>query len=192
MRAVACAPAGRYPAPMPSARPFRLALAALLLFAAGGACAQVRHCVTAAGGNVYTDKRCEELAAVPAPPPAATLVPGAAVRRPACARTLRDLSFELQAAIDAQDVNRLAASYDWAGMSTRAGFAVLDRLAAIARRPLLDIVPLYPGAGDGFLADEPTRAPSALRLEQTLDDSATPAPTVLSLRRTLGCWWVRF
>ncbi|HET6434827.1 MAG TPA: hypothetical protein VFG18_03890 [Xanthomonadaceae bacterium] len=177
---------------MPGLRPLRPVLAALLLLAAGSACAQVRHCVTADGADVYTDKRCEELDAVPAPPPPALPGPGATRRRPACARTLRDLSFELQAAIDAQDVNRLAASYDWAGMSTRAGFAVLDRLAAIARRPLIDIVPLYAGVDEGLLAEDPGQPPLALRLEQTLDGSATPAPTVLSLRRTLGCWWVRF
>lgn len=165
-------------------------VAALLLAAAGDTRAQVRHCVSATGADIYTDKRCEALDAVPAPPSTPPM-PGAR-HRPACARTLRDLGFELQAAIDAQDVNRLAASYDWDGMSTRNGYAVLDRLASIARRPLLDIVPLYGGADDAFLADHAPRAPVALRLEQTLRDSATPAPTVLSLRRDLGCWWVRF
>jgi hypothetical protein len=35
------------------------------------------------------------------------------------------------------------------------------------------------------------RAPSGLRLEQTLGGTATPARTVLGLRRYLGCWWVR-
>jgi hypothetical protein len=165
----------------------------LLLLAAGVACAQVRHCVSADGTDIYTDKRCDQLGAVPALPPVPS-VTGTTAYRPTCARTLRDLAFELQSAIDSQDVNRLAASYVWNGMSTRNGYAVLDRLAAITQRPLLDIVPLYGGTDESepLLPAVPRRAPVALRLEQTLRNSTTPAATVLSLHRELGCWWVRF
>ena len=34
------------------------------------------------------------------------------------------------------------------------------------------------------------RAPSGLRLEQTLANGSTPSHTVLGLRRYLGCWWI--
>lgn len=165
----------------------------LLLLVAGAACAQVRHCVSADGTDIYTDKRCDQLGAVPALPPVPS-VTGTTAYRPTCASTLRDLAFELQAAIDSQDVNRLAASYVWNGLSTRSGYAVLDRLAALTQRPLLDIVPLYGDADESepFLPAIPRRAPVAFRLEQTLRNSATPAATVLSLHRELGCWWVRF
>ena len=179
---------------MPDLR--RLFVVVLLLCAAGAAGAQVRHCVSAEGTDVYTDKRCDQVDAVPAPP-RAPVAAGAIARPTGCARTLRDLAFELQAAIDSQDVNRLAASYDWDGMSTRSGYAILERLAAIARRPLVGIVPLYgsavaDAAAGADLADVVHRRPSALRLDQVARDTASPAPTVLSLRRDLGCWWVRF
>ena len=169
------------------------ALLILLCLCAPAAWAQVRHCTTPEGIDVYTDRRCEELGAAPAPtPPAAPA--GAAAYRGGCARTLRDLVFSMQTAIDQHDPNRLADSYLWDGQSTRSGYAVLDRLVAIAQRPLADIVPVYPG-GDGtalYPQDTPARAPVALRLEQTLANGVTRAPTVLALHRALDCWWVSF
>ena len=72
----------------------------------------------------------------------------------------------------------------------------MDRLDGIARRPLVDIVPVYPAAADGEAGDyypqtTVRRAPVALRLEQTLGNGSTPSRTVLGLRRYLGCWWVQ-
>ncbi|MGN6512368.1 MAG: hypothetical protein ACTHKZ_02170 [Lysobacteraceae bacterium] len=152
--------------------------------------AQVRHCTTPEGIDVYTDRRCEDVGAVPAlaRPPAPAATPA---YRAGCARTLRDLAFALQSAIDARDVNRLADSYLWTGLSTQGGYAVMDRLAAIAQRPLAGIEPVQGGGGDDA-ADTARQAPVALRLEQTLRDGSTPANTVLPLRRYLGCWWISF
>lgn len=171
------------------------AVAALLLALAPPiATAQVRHCTTADGLDVYTDRRCEDLGALPAQARQATTptAPGAASHTN-CARTVRDLAFAMQSAIDQRDPNRLADSYLWGGQSTATGYAVLDRLATIAERPLADIVPVYAGGGDPALypQEASTRAPVALRLEQTRG-AATPATTVLALRRYLGCWWVTF
>jgi hypothetical protein len=36
------------------------------------------------------------------------------------------------------------------------------------------------------------RNPVALRVEQTVGNSATPARTVFGLTHYFGCWWVRF
>ena len=155
--------------------------------------AQVRHCTTPEGLDVYTDRRCEDLGAAPAQERPAAPSAGA-VSRSGCARTVRDLAFAMQTAIDHHDPNRLADSYLWTGLSTQSGYTVLDRLARIAERPLADIVPVYPGGSDAALYPQDTggRAPVALRLEQTLANGATPASTVLALRRYLGCWWVSF
>ena len=165
----------------------------LLCLCAPGAWAQVRHCTTPEGIDVYTDRRCEDLGAAPARiPPAA---PAASTTyRAGCARTLRDLVFAVQTAIDQQDPNRLADSYLWNGQSSQSGYAVLDRLASIAQRPLAEIVPVYAGGDEAGLYPQETssRAPVALRLEQTLPNGVTRTPTVLALRRYLGCWWVSF
>jgi hypothetical protein len=165
----------------------------LLCLHAPTAWAQVRHCTTPEGIDVYTDRNCQELGAAPAkPPPAASAA--SATYRAGCARSLRDLVFAVQTAIDQHDPNRLADSYLWNGQSTQSGYALLDRLASIAQRPLAEIVPVYAGDSEAALYPQETtsRAPVALRLEQTLANGVTRAPTVLALRQSLGCWWVSF
>ena len=120
--------------------------------------------------------------------------------RSSCSRTLRDLVYEVTAAIDSRDVNRLAGVYDWNGMSTEAAYGIMGKLDAIAQRPLVDVVPVLPRIPDedGTLVDgeyypqvAARRAPVGLRLEQTLGNSATPSRTVLGLRKYMDCWWVR-
>jgi hypothetical protein len=171
--------------------PRRLLLLLLLCCAAFPAGAVVRRCIAADGTLVFTDRRCADVGAVERAQsdtaPAATGQPG---YRSACPRTLRDLVDELQMAIDTRDVNRLAAIYQWAGLSNASAYRVMDRLDAIASRPLADIGPVY--GGDAQSATEPVhgRAPVALRLEQTLANGSTPSHTVLGLRRALGCWWI--
>lgn len=119
-------------------------LVALLQAPALPAAAQVNRCTTADGGTLYSDRPCAAFGATSsaAPPPG-----GAATGtryRGGCARRLQDLVFEVTTAIESGDANRLAASYHWPGHSTRGGNATIDRLDAIARRPLLDITALRP------------------------------------------------
>lgn len=106
--------------------------------------AQVRRCVMADGTHVYTDRACADTGASERlsrhdPRPAA----GRPLRRD-CSRRLQDLVFELTAAIDSRDANRLAGIYHWPGTSSRSGDAVMDRLDAIVNRPLVDISPVRP------------------------------------------------
>lgn len=182
---------------------------ALLLIAAGAAWswpvhAQVKRCAGAGGELIYTDRKCEDIGAVDrlahAQGTAAT-----APYRGGCARRLNELVSDLSTAIDLRDVNRLAMVYDWAGMSTHRGYAVMGTLDAIAQRPLVDVVPIYGEpppivAADGTVVDTNAdgyfpqttlkRAPIGLRLEQTYTRGLTPSRTTFGLRKRLGCWWV--
>jgi hypothetical protein len=163
---------------------------ALACIGASDAAAQVRHCVTPEGGAIYTDRQCEALGATEEPVKHGRASP--AVQRGGCTRSLRDLMFEVGAAIDANDPNRLAGLYHWAGMSTRQAYAVVGRLDAIVQRPLVDVVPLMPGtSGDGYLHTTTQREPVGLRIEQTLANGVTPSRTVFGLQRHYGCWWIR-
>jgi hypothetical protein len=170
----------------------RLLLLSLLCCAALPAHAAVRRCTAADGTAVFTDRRCADIGAVERVPRAA--VPAARLHRSTCSRSLQDLVYELTTAIDSRDVNRLAGIYQWTGMSTRAGYAVMDRLQRIVDRPLVDMVPVFPGgdtpSGDYYPQVTVRRAPVALRLEQTLANGSTPSQSVLGLRQALGCWWV--
>ena len=167
--------------------------------------AQVRRCTTADGGTVFTDRLCTEVDAVerlPRDEAAATARP----YRGGCARTLRDLIFEVTSAIDARDGNRLATTYHWAGMSSRTGYGVIARLDGIAQRPLVDITALRPATpvvvaerpdvsapildGDYYPQTARNRAPTALRIDQTLADGSTPSRTIFGLRRHMDCWWI--
>jgi len=169
--------------------PLRPLICLVLLCGAFPAGAVVRRCVAADGTLVFTDRRCADVGAVERAPPAATIGITARPVRNACLRSLRDLVDELNLAIDSRDVNRLAGLYNWAGLSTRSGYQLMDRLQVVVERPLVAITPLGPRDADADDAGA-RRAPSGLRLEQTLANGSTPARTVLGLRRTQGCWWI--
>jgi hypothetical protein len=170
----------------PSCRFSALALLGVLA-AAPDVDAQVRRCVTDEGQVIYTDRRCESLGAQERAAPQRPAM--RAPYRGGCARTLRDLVFEVTEAINARDSNRLAAYYHWTGMSHAQAYARLARLDAIAQRPLVDVVPVLPDS----VSDAETwrRTPTALRLEQTQRNGVTPARAVFGLHRHLGCWWLR-
>lgn len=171
---------------MPRALPALLALA-LLLPAGGEASAQVRRCELPDGQTVYTDRRCDAIGATErrTPPPGQAQLRS---HRAACPRTLRDLYFEVGAAFESRDVNRLAGVYHWTGMSTRQGYDLMRRLQALVDRPFVDIQPIWPGGDDEAYA--PRRAPVGFRIEQTSANGSTPVRAVLGLRRHLDCWWV--
>lgn len=191
---------------MPSTRMLARCLAPLALAAAPWPQplqAQVQRCVSPAGEPVYTDRKCSEIGANErlASPSGHPLT----AYRGGCSRRLRDVVYGVTSAIEARDVNRLALLYDWAGMSTRQGYAVMTRLDGIVNRPLVDILPVYadppPVTGaDGTVVDRNAdgyfpqttvrRAPVGLRLEQTFSNGVTPARTTFGLRKRLGCWWL--
>lgn len=110
--------------------------------AGGEAQAQIRRCVMADGGHVYTDRQCADLGASERVPRAGTVQQGGRLIRRDCSRNLQDLVFELGASIDNRDVNRLAGIYHWPGTSTRGAQAIMNRLDGIVNRPLLGISPL--------------------------------------------------
>ena len=168
--------------------------------------AQVRRCVGPTGELIYTDRECEEIGATERALTSPGLGRTSSAYRGGCARRLVDLVYGVTGAIEARDANQLALFYDWAGMSTRQGYAVMAQLDGIVHRPLIDVLPVYSPsppilAADGSVADANAdgyypqttmrRTPVALRLEQTFSNGVTPSRTVLGLRKRLGCWWVR-
>jgi len=119
---------------------------------------------------------------------------------------VQDLVYSFSNALQSGDANQVAGVYDWAGMPTSTAYNVMTRLEAIAKRPLIDVQPMYSGDtnayGDDIVTfDETTgevvtRAPRkprliGLRVEQTLANGTTPSRTNFGLRQRLGCWWVR-
>jgi hypothetical protein len=190
------------------AAPFLLALSATTPAPAPGVAApqaaDVNHCIRDDGILVYTDKPCTSVRAHDIGEDDAVRGPFMPAYRNACIGSLREFAYELSSAIEVGDVNRLAALYRWNGTSTRAGYATMARLQDIVARPLLQVEPVYPApapepepeppimpALDPFASGPLHHGPPiALRLDQTLANGVTPAPTTLRLERELGCWWV--
>lgn len=168
---------------------------------------KVQRCTTASGQTVHTDKRCEDIGAMDRLP---QVVPGSAsgsagAYRAGCSRTLSDLVYQITAAVENRDVNRLAGVYQWTGVSNAAANGILDKLQAIVDRPLVDIVPVRPAPppvvdrngvviddnSDGYYPQTaPPQRPVGLRLEQTLNNGSTPSRTVFGLRRSYNCFWI--
>lgn len=189
----------------------RIAVLASLLLACAWwwparADAQVRQCIGSDGALVYTDRKCEDIGGRERPEAPAAASVGAVRGRATCARSVQDLVYSLSNAIQSGDANQIAGVYDWAGMSTANGYRLMARLDAIAKRPLVDVQPMYAGGANeygfdvvefdddtGEVVSKPPRKPRlvGLRVEQTLGASATPSRTVFGLRQHLGCWWVR-
>lgn len=169
--------------------------------------AQVRQCIGADGSLVYTDRRCEDIGATErVAPPAGMGIGGPHLYRGGCSRSVQDLVYSLSSAIQSGDANQIAGVYDWAGMSTANGYRLMARLEAIAKRPLVDVQPMYSGGANeygydivefdgetGAVISKPPRKPRliGLRVEQTLRNGSTPSRTVFGLRKNMGCWWVR-
>jgi hypothetical protein len=186
-----------------------LALACLLAYpclrpAAAQAQQQgVQRCTTMSGDTVYTDKRCEDVGAMDRLPSTTTTTATGALYRGGCSRTLSDLVVQVSSAIQAQDVNRLAGVYHWAGTSDAGALRILD---VVVQRPLVDIVPIRPAPApvldaDGQVVDanqdgyypqtaSQRQRPTGLRVVQTLKNSATPADTTFGLRRAYNCFWI--
>jgi hypothetical protein len=173
----------------------------------GDAEAQVRQCIGVDGTLVYTDRRCEDIGGVDRPVSQAPMgIQPRGFYRGGCSKSVQDLAYSLGNAIQSGDVNQVAGVYDWAGMSTANGYRLMARLEAIAKRPLVDVQPMYSGGANeygydivefdeetGAVLAKPPRKPRliGLRVEQTLANGTTPSRTVFGLRQHLGCWWVR-
>jgi hypothetical protein len=163
---------------------------------------RLNRCTDAGGQSVYTDRPCESLGARSRLPEPTAASAGNTRQRntlgASCPRRLSELVGALRGAMAANDVNRLSTLYLWGSVSDAGAQRILGQLESIARRPLVDIVPVYPQvqepllpAADGTAeAAEDRPNPIALRLEQVLPGTATPARSVLGLRRQYGCFWI--
>jgi hypothetical protein len=182
-----------------------IAIAALLFFATIVLPARaegVHRCVGANGAAVFTDQHCEDVGAVvrpePAPPFGAAPTQRVHVHVHDCARTTDDLHNGLEAALAAHDVNRIAAFYQWAGISSAESADILKRLQAIADRPLAAVHLVRPheptdANRDQTVASAKPSEARAIELVQTRSSNdPSPMRTEFALTAYMGCWWIRF
>lgn len=167
---------------------------------------RLNRCTDAQGQSVYTDRPCDSVGArsrLPPPAPTGSTLPRDTLGA-RCPRRLSELVEALRTGIVSNDVNRLSSLYPWGAVSDAGAQRILGQLESLARRPLVDVVPVYPRqdqvavpeegqspAAQGSDPEPPAvRHPVGLRLEQTLPGSVARASTVLGLRRQYGCFWI--
>ncbi|AEM49965.1 DUF4124 domain-containing protein [Stenotrophomonas maltophilia] len=167
---------------------------------------RLNRCTDAQGQSVYTDRPCDSVGAqsrLPSPAPTGSTLPRDTLGA-RCPRRLSELVEALRTGIVSNDVNRLSSLYLWGAVSDAGAQRILGQLESLARRPLVDVVPVYPSQGLASSQEEgqspaaqgsdpeppAARHPVGLRLEQTLPGSVSRASTVLGLRRQYGCFWI--
>jgi hypothetical protein len=145
----------------------------------------VKRCTAADGTLVYTDRKCDDIGAterVGAMPSAGGAIAGR--YRNVCARTVQDLVYSFSNALQSGDANQVAGVYDWAGMPTSTAYNVMTRLEAIAKRPLIDVQPMYSGDtnayGDDIVTFDETTGEVVTRAPRK------PAPDRLARRTDAG------
>lgn len=149
--------------------------------------AQVNRCTTDSGAEVYTDKPCAAIGANDRLPRGAA-IRGTGPRRLGCARSVQDLMYEITAAVDQHDINRLGSVYHWVGIGDESGSRILDRLQAIVDRPLVDIVAIRSAPRYEAYESETPPAPEASAPSDTFSASAAGDASVSSApsRRARG------
>ena len=116
-----------------------------------------------------------------------------------CARTPTQLAMDLQASLAMGDVNRVAESYHWTGMSNEDGQRTLDRLQRLVGRPVLDsrfLDASYGYAGGALHAslDAGPMADRAGMLQLLVGDDDGPGADSIDfdVHRYAGCYFVSF
>ena len=106
-----------------------------------------------------------------------------------CARSPRQLAMDLRGAVALGDVNRIAESFHWVGMSSRGANATMQRLSKLAKRPLVDAQ--YYGAFMASAGGE-THGGSGGVLQLQFGGNSLATVQDLDVERYHGCWFVRF
>lgn len=180
----------------------------------------IQRCQSADGTTIYTETACSVLSAASRPLPsdllnrlareaadtslspeyasAAAPTTLAAARRSltaGCARTPKQLSMDLRGSLALGDVNRLAESYHWVGLSPKQTKPIMQQLERLALQPLDDAqyfdAPIGPdtmqladaGIGTGNAAAGMMQLRFGGDLPQALD---------FDIARYAGCYFIKF
>lgn len=110
-----------------------------------------------------------------------------------CARTPTQLSMDLRGAFALGDVNRIAESFHWVGMSQRAANATMTRLQSLARRNLVD-VQFYDAQIGGWMetADAGGGASNGGVMQLQFGNDASATIQDFDVVRNEGCVFLRF
>ena len=114
-------------------------------------------------------------------------LPGRRSPAAGCARSPQQLASDLVGAFALRDINRVAESYHWAGMSHRQAMPVMKQLERLAAQPLADARFLSAWIGSG--EDAAARMPAGAGLMQ-LVFAGGGGIVDFEVRRYSGCYFI--
>lgn len=119
--------------------------------------------------------------------PLQTAMPGRRSLAAGCARSPQQLSRDLVGAFALHDVNRVAESYHWAGMSQRQSLPVMKQLERLSAQPLADarFLAAWIGSGEQAVAAMPK---DAGLMQLVFADGARIVD--FEVRRYSGCYFI--
>ncbi|HEU0305458.1 MAG TPA: hypothetical protein VFR30_00650 [Lysobacter sp.] len=115
-------------------------------------------------------------------------IPGRRSASAGCARTPQQLSRDLVGAFALRDVNRVAESYHWAGMSQRQALPVMKQLERLSVKPLTDARFLAAWIGSGEQAASAIPADAGI-MQLVFADSGGRTMD-FEVRRHSGCYFI--
>ena len=115
-----------------------------------------------------------------------------------CAQSTTQLTMDLQASVALGNVNRIAESYHWVGMSNRAGQRTMARLESLTAQPLVDVrffdATVSSGLSDFADAsqtlDSVTSAGGVMQL--SLGTATASRVVDFAVQQYHGCYFIRF
>lgn len=184
----------------------------------------IQRCQGADGTTIYTDKPCSVHGATARPmsgelmtriareeamaeahydlagasqPLAPAAAPGRRSAAAGCARSATQLAMDLRGAFALGDINRIAESFQWAGMTHRQGQMGMERIDRLNDTPLTDARYLDATLGPAGLqlADASTSASasaSAGIMQLWFGDGGAQRIVDLDVKRYQGCYFVEF
>ena len=181
----------------------------------------VLRCAMPDGSHVYTNKACSAFGAKSAPLPSdvlnriesqqryeaklggeqfddPSLLPQVAItaRRAVssgCAATPLQLGMDLQASVAMGDVNRIAESFDWAGMRNAQAQQVMGRLQQLARNDVLDAEYFDAGfATDLAASDSIGSTPAGMMQVAFANDERARKTSDFDVSYDEGCYFLRY
>jgi hypothetical protein len=115
--------------------------------------------------------------------------------RGGCANTTTQLAMDLRGAFALGDVNRIAESFHWVGMSQRGANETMKRLQSLSRRNLMD-VQYYDAQIGGWMATADAGdgggASDGGVMQLQFGDGMSATIQDFDVVRNGGCWVVRF
>lgn len=118
--------------------------------------------------------------------PLQVAIPGRRSPAAGCARSPQQLSRDLVGSFALHDVNRVAESYHWAGMSNRQALPVMKQLERLSAKPLADARFLSAWIGSGEEARAVPDDPGLMQLVFAGDGRIVD----FAVRRYQGCYFI--